>query len=127
VPRRFESFTELVKPAITPIPGGSGINYHSQYFQPQYEFTNDDHSQWHSPQGPHPIDHVICYWHQPYFYYARSRQRADGSVPHARHTHIFRAPCSIVVKDCGAFHLTWSPNDPPQIWKARSDIAVEPK
>jgi hypothetical protein len=46
-------------------------------------------------QSNFPIDDVIYFWDQPYFYYGRSRKDSDGNVPRSYETAHFRSPVTI--------------------------------
>ncbi len=50
------------------------------------------------PDDPFPVQDVLFEWAHEYFYYARSRQRADGSVPALRATAHFRSPVTMHVE-----------------------------
>ena len=42
-----------------------------------------------------PVDDVIYYWDQPYFYYGRSRKDSNGIVPRSYEAAHFRSPVTI--------------------------------
>ena len=46
---------------------------------------------------PFPIQDVVFEWAQAYFYYARSRQRPDGTIPALRSTAYYRSPVTMEV------------------------------
>lgn len=97
-PQVFHSFKQLhtLKHSDHILDVGASYPY---YDTPKWIGTEQE-KQKHAPNHKlWPLFHVMFTWRHPYFYYARSRQRADGTVPRCGKSADFRAPITVETKE----------------------------
>ncbi|MFQ5825363.1 MAG: hypothetical protein ACE5JB_15080 [bacterium] len=90
-PRTFNSFKEL-----------KFLKVHTNHVLTWYN-NKVKNPNW---KSSFPIDDVMYYWDQPYFYYGRSRKDNNGNVPRSYETAHFRSPVTIKTMTANSFDQT---------------------
>ena len=120
-PQLFHSFKQLYALEHSDHILDVGASY-PYYDMPKWIGTLDEKKKYAPKHAIWPIYHVMFTWRHPYFYYARSRQRADGIVPKSAKSVDFRAPITVETRE-------WSyPQGKPKLktFLCHSDIGRPP-
>jgi hypothetical protein len=121
IPQLFHTFTQLkdIEHSQHIIETGKSYVY---YDVPQWYGSNDDKAKYAPNHAAWPIFHVMFACDQPYFYYGRTRKKADGTVTKSYQIAQFRAPITMEIKERYAEQgkLKW------KTFTSRSDIGSEP-